>query len=862
MRWMLLLFLLISGACQSQTLLNRPVKLPMQQGKAGELLNELNRASGITFSYSSEVIDLEKNIRLTGQEKLVEDFLKTILKDQAVRYLEQNGKIFILAVEPVKKKFTLKGYVTDAKSGERLIGTSFFVTDTKQGTTSNAFGFFSLTLEVDSLELVISHAGYNPESRRLIFRQDMELNIGLEPRITMNEIVVVNAEARTNTQNRTIPGKVNVSSSLIRSIPAIFGEADVLKSLQLLPGIQAGNEGISGFNVRGGSADQNLILLDGVPVYNASHAFGLFSVFNADAVQNVEVLKSGFPASYGGRLSSVIDVQMKEGDKYKFHGEGGLGLIFSKLTLEGPLKKGRSSFLVSARRTYADLLLQSVMRITNEPGKLNTFFSDIIVKTNFPLTKNNHLYFSFYTGKDKYRSTYVNNLFFSDEVGQRVTDGFSWGNITGMARWNHEFSKKLFSNLTFNYTRFKFDALNKNYFPGDGTHLARYSEQNYFSSIQDYVVKYDIDFLPAPDHFIKFGMAATLHHYQPGQRTVFQSDTIIRINEVIKAGSSYSGEYDLYAEDDIRFSTRMKANLGMRLTGFNTSGQGFYSFQPRLSWIYKLTNRWGLKASAVKMNQYIHLLTNSNMGLPTDLWLPVTKRVPPQRSYQVSTGVSYNPDQSLEASMEIYYKHLKNVIEYKEGTGFRTNSKNWEDVVETGKGKTYGAEWFLQKRKGKLTGLVSYTLSWSRRKFENINGGKEFPFKYDKRHEVKTAIVFKASPKFELSCDWILSSGNAISLPVGYYQDPYTNNYVDIYSGRGEYRMPLYHRMDVSMKLMKQRKKFLRTYVISIYNVYNHLNPFYIFNTWENTGAGTFRSVFRQVSLFPILPSISYQFKF
>jgi len=672
---------------------------------------------------------------------------------------------------------------------------------------------------------------------------------------------VVNAESKTNTQNKTIPGKISVSSTLIKSIPALFGEADVLKSLQLLPGIQAGNEGISGFNVRGGSSDQNLILLDGVPVYNAMHAFGLFSVFNADAVHNVEVLKGGFPASYGGRLSSVIDVQMKEGDKYHLHGEGGLGLIFSKLILEGPLRKGKSSFLVSCRRTYADLLIKPIQRLSKDPNRLSTYFSDLMVKTNFPLSGSDRIYLSFYTGEDKYLSKVKKALGYGRAADQLSTYGFSWGNITGMVRWNHEFSKKLFTNLTFNYSHFSFNALARNE-QKDTSYINHFSQEKYLSSIKDYSVKYDIDFLPSPDHFIKFGLAATLHHYRPGERSFFQSDTVVKANWVIKSSSLYAGEYDLYAEDDIRFSTRMKANLGVRLSGFNTSGDGFISVQPRLSWIYKVNNRWSLKASAVKMSQYIHLLTNSNMGLPTDLWLPVTKLAPPQRSWQGSTGISFNPDQSLEASMEIYYKKLENVIEYKEGAGFSTTSNNWEEVIDIGKGKTYGSEWFIQKRKGKLTGLVSYTLSWSRRKFANINGGREFPFKYDKRHELKTAFVFRPSSKFELGCDWILSSGNAISLPVAYYTDPYTNNRVDIYSGRGDFRMPLYHRMDISMKLMKQKKKFLRTWVISIYNVYDHHNPFYIFNANQYVSGTTYRSVFKQVSLFPILPTISYQFKF
>jgi hypothetical protein len=358
---LLLLFLLISGVCQAQTILKTPVTLLRYQGTVGEFLNDLNRVPGIVINYSSEVVDLTKQVQLTREEKTVEDFLRTILRLQPVRYLEQNGKIF-LAPEGVKKKHTVSGYVTDKESGERLIGASVYIPSKKIGTTSNAYGFFSITLDADSVEVQTTYAGYFSNRSQLHLGNDINLDVPLERDIVINEIVIVNAEAKRNTQNRTLVGKADVSPALIKSVTALLSEADVLKTLQLLPGIQAGNEGTAGLNVRGGSADQNLLLMDGVPVYNATHAFGLFSIFNADAVNNVEVLKSGFPASYGGRLSSVIDVHMKEGDKYNFRGEGGIGIIFSKLTLEGPLKKGKSSFLVSARRTYADFLLMSMQK--------------------------------------------------------------------------------------------------------------------------------------------------------------------------------------------------------------------------------------------------------------------------------------------------------------------------------------------------------------------------------------------------------------------------------------------------------------------------------------------------------------------
>lgn len=864
MRRLLILFLLISCTGKAQTILDKPVSLARQSGTTGEFLTDLNAVPGIIISYSAEVIDLSGKVQLSGAEKTVEDLLKTILKGQPVKYLEQNGKVFIIANEPIKKKFTINGYITDQKSGERLIGTSVYVPAIKQGTTSNAYGFFSITLEEDSIELLISHSGYVPQSMGIRLYKDMSIDFALQQNVVMNEIVVVNAESKSDAQNRTLPGRIKVPSSLIKSVPALLGEVDVLKTLQLLPGIQAANEGSSGLMVRGGSSDQSLILMDGVPVYNATHAFGLFSIFNGDAVHNVEVLKGGFPASYGGRLSSVVDVHMKEGDKYKFHGEGGIGLIFSKLTLEGPLKKGKSSFLISGRRTYADFIIKPLLKASGgeDAPRISTFFADVIAKANFSLSEKDHLYLSAYLGRDKFKGIDEYNSIVYNYNYQRYVYGFSWGNITGMMRWNHEFNKKLFSNLTFNYSRFGFDAIQANTFRADTENFDRDFSQKYFSSIRDLNIRYDFDYLPHPDHFIKLGMTATLHNYKPGVKETFQRDTLVRIDHVTENHKIFTGEYDLYAEDDIRLSAKMKANIGVRLTGFTVGKDFFFSIQPRLNWLYRLTNKLSVKASVVKMNQYIHLLTNSNLGLPTDLWVPVTKRIPPQVSYQFSGGMAYNHDKSLEASVELYYKDLKNVIEYGQGAGFGTNANNWQDIVEVGKGKTYGAEWLFQKNKGKLTGLLSYTLSWSRRKFEKLNNGRSFPFKYDRRHELKAVMIWKPSARMELSADWVVASGNAISLPEAWYVDPYKSRVIDIYSSRNNYRMPLYHRMDVSIKFMKQKRRHLRTWVFSIYNVYNHRNTFFIYRYMKYAGPSQYESVFTGVSLFPIVPSFSYQFKF
>jgi hypothetical protein len=849
----LLMFLLMCAACHAQNILKMPVALPRQSGTVGEFLSDLNKVPGVAISYSSEVVDLEKQVQLTGNERTVEDILRSILKAQTLKIVEQNGKVFLVPGTPVKKKFTISGYISDRESGERLIGASVFIPSKNAGTTSNVYGFFSITVEQDSLQLQTTYAGYFPASAAVGLKNDTVFNIRLERNIVINEMVIVNAEGKRNTQHRTITGKTDVSPALIKSMSALMGEADVLKTLQLLPGIQAGNEGTAGLNVRGGSADQTLILLDGVPVYNASHAFGLFSVFNADAVNNIEVLKSGFPASYGGRLSSVVDVHMREGDKYNFHGEGGIGLIFSKLTLEGPIKKGKSSFLFSARRTYADLFIRSAQKIVKAATDVTPFFGDVNAKANFPLGLKDRLYFSLYMGQDKLR------IKEKDDDGSIYDAGLTWGNATALTRWNHVFSKKMFSNFTLTYSRYKFKTHDFSEEKKSNPDFNFREDNIYFSGIRDWSIKGDIDFLPTPNHFIKIGFDVILHQYDPGISHFSKKDSFTTINQQLGNQVLRSTEYDAYIEDDIKISERLKANMGVRFSAFALSSKTFTNLQPRVNVLYKLGTRWNLKVSYGRMSQFIHLLTNGNVGLPTDLWVPVTARVPPQLSQQFSTGVSYSHDKSLEFSMETYYKAMKNVIDYGERSGFNNATYGWEEMLEAGMGKAYGVEWLVQKKKGRVTGLASYTLSRSTRQFANINDGKSFPFRYDRRHELKAAVVWQKSEKFHVSANWFYLTGSAVTMPSSYYLDPFTGLYIDVYTSRNESRMPDYHRLDISMKFIKQKRKYLRTWVLSVYNVYNRLNPFYRYKTYEYPEN---KIVFKDVTVFPFLPSISYQFKF
>lgn len=754
------------------------------------------------------------------------------------------------------QRSTFFGYVYDAQSGERLSGASIAIPQKATGTTSNAYGFFSISIDTngDSVTLLTSYAGYVAQVKTVAAAKSTEIIFRLEPGSTMEEVVIA-AKSTPRIQHTNQMSAIGLSAATIKALPAFLGETDVLKAIQLLPGVQAGAEGSSGLYVRGGSPDQNLILLDGVPVYNASHLFGFFSVFNADAINGVDVIKGGFPARYGGRLSSVIDIRMKEGNNQSYHGEGSIGLIASKLTLEGPIQKEKSSFMISGRRTYADLFMRPIIKSQSD-GNTNAgyYFYDLNAKLNFKISEKDHFYLSGYFGNDQFSARQKE----AHDNGKDYTEtGIKWGNATAVARWNHRFSKTLFSNFTANFTQYQFNIFNNSNNETFSPPKKEFYAQRYFSGIKDWSVKTDFDWLPHPGHYIKIGAANTWHTYSPGALQSNSSDNNFSFNKSV----IHNRETDFYVEDDIRITPSLKTNVGLHYTLFSVPEKNFSSLQPRLSMRYLLNDNMSLKASYVQMSQFIHLLTNSSVGLPTDLWLPATVKVPPQQSTQYALGWAYDLNRKYELSVETYYKSLRNVMEYAEGSGFLSGISNWEDRIETGKGESYGAELFMQRKIGKTTGMLGYTLSWTNRQFDNLNDGKKFPFKYDRRHDFKVAVVHNLTPKIQLSGDWVFSSGAAITLPESVYQ--HEGSEITQYGERNSYRLPAYHRLDVSIKFTKQKRKWERAWVVSIYNVYNRLNTFYITRETDfDIPSQTYQRKLKKVTLFPIIPSISYQFKF
>jgi hypothetical protein len=763
------------------------------------------------------------------------------------------------------QRATINGYIRDSATGENLIGAAVMHKATLSGTTANVHGFYSFTLKTDTCTLIFSYVGYQPQRITFRLRTDTTLNVSLTSANQLDE-VVVEATRGEEIQELTKMGSVTITAEQIKSLPAFLGEVDVLKILQLMPGVKS-SEGSTGLYVRGGGPDQNLMLLDGVPVYNASHLFGFFSVFNADAINRVELIKGGFPARYGGRLSSVIDINMKDGNMKEFHGEGSIGIIAAKFAFEGPIIKNKTSFLVSGRRTYADLLAWPFIKAAPEDSKAGYFFHDLNGKINHIINQRNRVYFSTYFGDDKAFSRFRDEYRQPDgEVTKYQEEaGLRWGNLINALRWNHVVGPRLFANVMATYSKYHFNIFSEYDQSASPSHPAEYSYAEYNSGIRDWAAKVDFDFVPTPDHYIRFGAQSIWHMFSPG---AFATKSNVERDTIMGARKVYANEYSIYAEDDFKIGKFLKVNAGVHASAFSVEDRFYHSIQPRLAARMLVGRQFSVKASYATMTQYIHLLTNAGLGLPTDLWVPATSRVNPQQAKQFALGVAKSYKSAYEFSVETYYKKMTNLIEYRDGASFINVQDDWQDNVAThGIGESYGTEVLLQKKAGDLTGWVGYTLSWTNRQFDELNFGKWYPYKYDRRHDVSVALSHNWNKKRDFSAAWVFGTGNAITLPIAYYYgaEPtpnQTNFYsrVDYYGDRNSFRMRNYHRLDLSFSFIKQKKWGERKWTIAVYNAYNRRNPFYM--DLGTTRKPPYKPVFYQYSLFPIIPSIAYSFKF
>ena len=762
--------------------------------------------------------------------------------------------LLVLYTSIQAQNYTISGSVTDGYSGEALIGASVYDPAGRQGTSANTYGFYSLTLPKGTYTLTYSFVGFEPYTVEIELNKNQELDVSLKGMELMEVEVVERRE--TAIQENTQMSTIDLPMEAVEKLPVFMGERDILKTAQLLPGIQSGSEGTSGLFVRGGSPDQNLILLDGVPVYNANHLFGFFSVFNPDAISSVSIMKGGFPARYGGRLSSVIDVRMKEGNLKEFEGDLSVGLIAAKFAVQGPIKKDTTSYMISARRTYIDALIQPVL-IAAEGISAGYYFYDVNAKINHKINKNHRIFASAYLGNDKA----YNNENYGD--GDRLRASLRWGNLTSALRWNWRMSDRLFSNTTFTYSNYDLAVgFEEEYADEDYNYFYEYS-----SGIRDWAIKYDLDFIPNPNHYFRLGGNYIYHTFNPGVSLYEASGDGEEESSETGGQKVYASEFFLYAEDDWKITNKLKVNAGVHFSGFNTEGETYTSFQPRLAARFLLTDELALKASYVQMAQFIHLLSNAGIGLPTDLWLPSTQLIEPQWSQQGAVGLAYTWNKDFEISLEGYYKEMRNVIEYKDGASF-AGGGDWEEQIEVGNGTAYGVELFIQRKFGRFSGWLGYTLSWSNRQFDNLNGGEVFPYRFDRRHDISFAATYDFNEMQDIGFVWVYGTGNAVSMPIATFEpgNPMggqQNNWwggLNFYDERNGYRMPAYHRMDVSYNTRKYYDNgALRTWSFGVYNIYNRQNPFYLYFQDRNFDD---RNELYQISLFPLMPYVSYNVKF
>lgn len=769
-----------------------------------------------------------------------------------------------------QNNFTISGTVRDNESGETIIGANIFSGKLGEGTATNEYGFYSLTLpkQEDSLTLTFSFVGYNTIQKNISTEANQVINIELK-NIALTDVVTISASSYQEKINSTQMGLEQITAKEAKNLPAIFGEVDIIKVLQLKPGVQGGTEGSSGIFVRGGAGDQNLFILDEAPVYNPNHLFGFFSTFNSDAVKGVDLYKSGFPAEYGGKLSSVIDVKMNEGNRKKFSGSGGIGLISSRLTLEAPIVKDKGSFIVSGRRTYFDVFTRALNK-ANENNRdynpiPNYYFYDLNAKANYDLGAKDKIFVSGYFGRDVFG--------FSGRGSAGFNFSFDWGNATSTARWNHIFNPKLFSNTTFTFSDYK------------------YAIQSTFdifdfeigSGIRDFNIKSDLSFFPNKNHTVKFGGNFIHHRFNVGQAK-FNNES----KTIFEAGNKYNAlDMALYASDDWTISKKMTLNYGMRLSGFytynhlivgvlnpNFAAKFYVNPEPRLAAKYSIKENISLKASYSRMAQYIHLVSSSGASLPTDVWYPSNAVVKPQLSDQVSTGINWLFKDKFLFSTELYYKRLYRQVDFRDGANlFVNNDLNSEFVF--GKGYSYGAEFYVEKKAGKFTGWVGYTLAWTRRRFDGmgnaldaINEGKKFPPRYDRRHSISVVGMYELNRRLRFSLSWVYYTGDAVTVAVSrtFIQDiPGADlKVIPLYTVRNGYRLAPYHRLDLGIvwKVFPKRDADL---TFNVYNAYNRRNPFFIYDdiVLSETSPQIPVSIqAKQVSLFPIIPTVTFNFRF
>lgn len=870
-----LLFLgLASSSLYAQNTTTPTLELKNRTGSTAELIKRLEEETGWVVSYSSRLCRADRLTLLPGQHTLLQ-YVEQIFNECPIASVIRDNRIIVRPLDESEKTYTVSGFVYDASTGETLPAANIFITDLKKGAVSNNYGFFSITLPTGLVDIYATYVGYSPGIENFYLQNDTILYFHLKSDVQLAEVSVFSEQFLFEMSARNF-GTHLLSMRDVRQTPILFGESDLVKNIQLLPGVQGGSEGFSGLYVRGGGPDQNLILLDDVPVYNVGHLLGFYSIFNTDAIKHVTVYKSGFPARYSGRLSSVVDIKMIDGNKEKVKGVLNIGVLSSSLSLDGPIKKDKAEFAVSVRRTYLDPIAGLIQR--KQQATSNYYFYDINAKLNSSLGYRDRVYLSFYYGRDRYFTTYD-----SQNITYETSDGSlhaisvndkneaGWGNIVSAFRWNHIWTDKLFSNVTATYSNYRFfigvernDRIN---FDND------LFEQRYQSGIEDYSAKIDFDYYPSNQHLVKFGGSYIGHQFNPGI-------DIVRLGYQVAASADttiadehlFGSEMHIYVEDEFNFREKVRINIGLSAAIFNAETKVYSAIDPRLSLYYKLWRLWAVRASYSIMSQYLHTVSSSNIALPTDLWLPVTDKIAPMKSQQLSLGAVYTPgnEGTYSLSLDGYVKTQTNLLHYKESTGFFDYSTQWEDKLTVGDGWSYGVELYLQKLKGVSRGWISYTYAKTSNTFDDLNGGKSFPTRFDRPHDFKVSYSYLFNSRVTATAMWQFGSGVPITLPTEKYFAPDVNNgssglsYSEEFGYYNEYRMPAFHRLDVGVSFYKERKKSERIWDVGIINLYGRQNPFMLYFSSDNSGElGSSYRTLKQLSILPVpVPYIKYTLKF
>ncbi len=754
---------------------------------------------------------------------------------------------------PAQERFSISGTITSKKTGETLIGAA--ITAGSAGTVSNEYGFYSLSLAAGEYLLEASAVGKEIFSRQIVLDKNMVLNIALEEEVISMEQITITAAPRNRSLSSPQMGVEKVTTKEVRNIPVLLGERDILKTIQLLPGIKSAGDGNSGFFVRGGSADQNLILLDEANVYNASHLLGFFSTFNSDAIKDITVYKGGMPAQYGGRLSSVLDIKMNDGNNQDYQVSGGIGLISAKLNVEGPLKKDKSSFLVTGRRTYADMFLKLSSDSVLQKSRL--FFYDLNAKVNYTLGEKDRLYVSGYFGQDV--------------LGASDRFGINWGNATGTIRWNHIYNSKLFSNTSLILSNYKYKIT----INSDGANF------DIFSQINDWNLKHEFQWFLNNKNNIRIGVNSIYHTVRPGEVRPSSDKSSINMRLLQRR---YSWENSVYASNTWKATDRLNLTYGLRLTSFSVLGEGDYFVldenrevtdtlryrkgefvktyinpEPRLSLSYRLNASSSVKGAYARNVQNLHLLANSTTSNPTDKWIASTNIIKPEMSDMVSVGYYKDLWDDVELNTEVYYKTMQNQIDYKDGADIFINTDAVETQLLFGRGRAYGWEFQLKKKAGKLTGWFSYTLSKTEKQIDGINNNQWYNARQDRTHDLAIVASYELNKKWSISANWVYNTGNAVSFPTGKYR--IDGQVAFYYTERNGYRMPSYHRLDIGANwILKQRKRLSSELSFSLYNAYGRQNAYTI--SFRQSEKDPERTEAVQLALFRFIPSVAYNFKF